>query len=41
MNKQIDSQKTLEIIEKMKLAKIGKYSKWEKIIKKITERRAP
>ena len=35
MDKQIDTQKTLEIIEKMKLAKIGKYSKWEKIIKKI------
>ena len=31
----IDSQKTLEIIEGMKLAKIGKYDKWEKIIKKI------
>ena len=31
----IDSQKTLEVIERMKLAKIGKYDKWEKIIKKI------
>jgi len=31
----IDSKKTLEIIERMKLAKIGKYDKWEKIIKKI------
>ena len=31
----IDAQKTLEIIERMKLAKIGKYSKWEKIIKKL------
>jgi len=31
----IDSQKTLEIIERMKLAKIGKYKKWEAIIKKI------
>ena len=31
----IDSQKTLEIIERMKLAKIGKYDKWNKIIKKI------
>ena len=31
----IDSQKTLEIIERMKFAKIGKYDKWEKIIKKI------
>lgn len=35
MDKQIDTQKTLEIIEKMKLARIGKYSKWEKIIRKI------
>ena len=31
----IDSQKTLEVIERMKLAKIGKYKKWEAIIKKI------
>ena len=31
----IDSGKTLEIIERMKLAKIGKYDKWESIIKKI------
>jgi len=31
----IDSQKTLEVIERMKLAKIGEYDKWEKIIKKI------
>ena len=31
----IDSQKTLEIIERMKLAKIGEYHKWEVIIKKI------
>ncbi len=31
----IDSQKTLEVIERMKLAKIGKYDKWEAIIKKI------
>jgi len=31
----IDSKKTLEIIERMKLAKIGEYDKWEKIIKKI------
>ena len=35
MDKQIDSQKTLEIIEKMKLAKIGNYKKWDRIIKKI------
>ena len=31
----IDSQKTLEVIERMKLAKIGEYDKWEAIIKKI------
>ncbi len=35
MDRQIDSQKTLEVIERMKLAKIGKYKKWEAIIKKI------
>jgi len=31
----IDSEKTLEVIERMKFAKIGKYKKWELIIKKI------
>jgi len=31
----IDSQKILEIIERMKLAKIGEYDKWDTIIKKI------
>lgn len=31
----MDSEKTLEIIERMKLAKIGEYDKWEAIIKKI------
>ena len=31
----IDTEKTLEIIERMKLAKIGEYKKWEVIIKKI------
>ncbi len=31
----IDSQKTLEVIERMKLAKIGEYDKWKAIIKKI------
>ena len=31
----INSQKTLEVIERMKLAKIGEYKKWEGIIKKI------
>jgi len=35
MDKQIDSQKTLEVIEGMKLAKIGNYKKWDRIIKKI------
>ena len=35
MDTPIDSKKTLEIIERMKLAKIGKYEKWKKIIKKI------
>ena len=34
-NKKIDSQKTLEVIEKMKLARIGNYKKWNTIIKKI------
>ena len=28
----IDPQKTLEIIERMKLAKIGEYKKWQSII---------
>ena len=27
MKKQIDSKKTIEVIERMKLAKIGKYKK--------------
>ena len=31
----MDSEKTVEIIERMKLAKIGKYKKWESMIKKI------
>ena len=31
----IDLEKTLEVIERMKFAKIGKYKKWEAIIKKI------
>ena len=35
MKKQIDSKKTIEVIERMKLAKIGKYKKWELMIKKI------
>ena len=35
MDYTIDPNKTLEIIERMKLAKIGDYDKWEDIIKKI------
>ncbi|MHA7647679.1 hypothetical protein [Nitrosopumilus sp. S4] len=35
MKHPIDAKKTLEIIERMKLAKIGQYNKWEKIIKKL------
>ena len=35
MNHTIDNKKTLDIIERLKLAKIGEYEKWEKIIKKI------
>jgi len=35
MDKSIDAIKTLEVIERMKLAKIGEYKKWKAIIKKI------
>ncbi|MBT4550564.1 MAG: hypothetical protein HOC38_02545, partial [Nitrosopumilus sp.] len=35
MDTPINSEKTIEIIERMKLAKIGKYKKWQSIIKKI------
>ena len=35
MNNPIDFEKTLEVIERMKIAKIGKYKKWESMIKKI------
>ena len=35
MKPKIDSKKTLEVIKRMKLAKIGEYKKWEEIIKKI------
>jgi hypothetical protein len=35
MKHSIDNKKTLDIIERMKLAQIGEYKKWEKIIKKI------
>ena len=35
MDTEIDLKKTLEVIERMKLAKIGEYKKWKSIIKKI------
>ena len=35
MENHFDSEKTLEVIERLKLAKIGEYDKWEGIIKKI------
>ena len=35
MENPFDSEKTLEVIERLKLAKIGEYDKWEVIIKKI------
>ena len=35
MQEPMDSKKTVEIIERLKLAKIGKYDKWESLIKKI------
>ena len=37
MQTKINSKKTLEIIERLKLAKIGEYKKWEKLIKKIND----
>lgn len=33
----LDRKKTLELIERMKLAKIGEYSKWESLIKKLNK----
>jgi len=39
MDKSIDVLKTLEIIERMRLAKIGDYKKWDSIIKKIKNSR--
>ncbi|GBL41886.1 hypothetical protein EMGBD3_12540 [Nitrosarchaeum sp.] len=39
MDKSIDVIKTLDIIEGMKLAKIGDYKKWNAIIKKIKIKR--
>ena len=35
MDSKIDLEKTAEIIEKMKIANIGKNQKWESMIKKI------
>ena len=35
MANSINTEKTLEVIERLKLAKIGDYKKWEAIIKKI------
>jgi hypothetical protein len=35
MQEPIDSKKTVEVIERLKLAKIGEYKKWESLIKKI------
>mgnify|MGYP000179295007 CR=1 FL=1 len=35
MDKSIDKEKTIEIIETLKLAKIGDYKKWKLLIKKI------
>ena len=35
MYKKIDKEKTLEIIHKLQLAKIGEYKKWESMKKKI------
>jgi len=33
----IDPKKTLEIIQRLKFAKIGEYKKWDKIVKKIND----
>lgn len=35
MDKPLDVIKTLEIIDRMKFAKIGEYKKWNAIVKKI------
>ena len=40
MNNRIDSKKTLEVIERMKHAKIGEYKKWQVIIKKINKEKS-
>ena len=31
----MDTESTVELIERMKFARIGKYDKWQKIIKKL------
>ena len=33
--RKMDSEKTIEVIERLKVARIGKYKKWESMIKKI------
>ena len=33
----LDKKKTLELIQRMKLAKIGEYSKWESLTKKLNQ----
>jgi len=40
MNHSFDDKKTIDIIERMKLAQIGEYKKWEAIIKKIKNEQA-
>ena len=37
MDRSIDVVKTLDIIQKMKTAKIGEYKKWKTMIKKIKD----
>ena len=39
MDSKIQNKEILEIIERMKLAKIGEYKKWEVLIKKILEKK--
>lgn len=37
MQNPIDTKKTLEIIQRLKFAKIGDYKKWDKIVNKIND----
>jgi len=37
----MDIKKTLDVIKKMQLAKIGDYKKWEKITRKLTAGKKP